>query len=380
MLEASHTPTADVVGVTREEGRGASSVEPVRLIDAGMVSAVRSQTVYHAVAHTMDECGPDTIILVSPAEPYVSIGFFQELEKEVDTACCRAHGLPVVRREVGGGAVLLDRDQLFVQWVFHPGRLPAKLEERFELFVQPLIAAYRDIGIDAYFRPVNDIHVAGKKIGGTGAARLGDSDVVVGSFMFDFDRKTMAKVLNVSSEKMRDKVVESLAQYMTTMRELLPEPPTRHDVMGAYVARCEEALGRALIPDALTQTELAEASRLDGVLASSDWLYQKGGIGSADVKIHEDVRVAEADHKAAGGLVRITARLRQNVLEDVAISGDFHMVPFGALSELEGALVGCTLESKVLEDAVSAVYTAQCVQAPGVAPADIVKALQALQR
>ncbi|MEJ2556736.1 MAG: lipoate--protein ligase family protein, partial [Anaerolineae bacterium] len=64
----------------------------IRVLDLGSVSAVRSQTVYHAVAYAMSEDRPDTIILVSPDQPYVCVGYHQDVEKEVDLAYCRALG------------------------------------------------------------------------------------------------------------------------------------------------------------------------------------------------------------------------------------------------------------------------------------------------
>jgi lipoate-protein ligase A len=79
-------------------------MKSIRLLDLGDVAPLRSQTVYHAIAYAMTEQSPDTIILVSPTQPYVCVGYHQDLEKEVDLAYCQAHGLPVVRREVGGGA------------------------------------------------------------------------------------------------------------------------------------------------------------------------------------------------------------------------------------------------------------------------------------
>ena len=99
----------------------------IRLLDMGLVPPVRSQTIYHAVGYALDADAPDTIILVAPTAPYVCIGFHQELEKEVDGEYCRAHGLPIYRREVGGGAVYLDQDQVFAQWVFHRNALPADI-------------------------------------------------------------------------------------------------------------------------------------------------------------------------------------------------------------------------------------------------------------
>jgi lipoate-protein ligase A len=91
----------------------------------------------------MKEDTPDTIILVSPNAPYVCIGYHQDIEKEVDLEYCKAHGLPVYRREVGGGAVYLDNGQLFTQWIFHKEDLPVSLEERFKLYIDPLVAPIR---------------------------------------------------------------------------------------------------------------------------------------------------------------------------------------------------------------------------------------------
>lgn len=347
------------------------SPDSIRLIDAGLVGPLRSQSVYHAVAHAMTDQTPDTIIMVGPTDPYVCIGFFQDLEKEVDVAYCRAHDLPIVRREVGGGAVYLDRHQLFAQWVFHARRLPARLERRLEVFVRPLVATYRDLGVEAYFRPENDVHVAGRKIGGTGAAGIGDAAIVVGSFMLDFDRATMARMLKVPSEKMRDKVAQALGEYIVTMRDLLPEVPARDDILALYVRRCEEALDRPVVPGELTQAELDEADALDELLASARWLEQLGGLERPHVKIHEDVRVVEALHKAPGGLIRVNARLHGDVLDDVALSGDFTLEPGSGLAALEKALHGCRVEAAAVELAVSDAYARAALQSPGITPADV---------
>jgi len=153
---------------------------------------------------------------------------------------------------VGGGAVYLDAGQLFTQWVFHAGHLPEDLEARFELYVRPLVETYQALGIPAYLRPINDVHVGGKKIGGTGAAQMGDAEVVVGSLMFTFDKATMAHVLKVPTEKMRDKVYQSLEQYMTTMQEQLAALPDRAAVKRLYVERCAAALGAEIVPGKLT--------------------------------------------------------------------------------------------------------------------------------
>ena len=136
---------------------------PIRLIDTGTVPCLRSQTLYHALARVKTSAIPDTVIFAAPAEPYVCIGFHQELEREIDVLYCKANGIPVVRRETGGRALYLDKDQLFVQWIFGQDRLRWRLESRFALFAGPLVQAYRALGISAKFCPANDIQVAARK-------------------------------------------------------------------------------------------------------------------------------------------------------------------------------------------------------------------------
>lgn len=351
----------------------------IRVIDLGEVPAVRSQTCYHAVGYAFRPETPDTIILVSPESPYVCVGFHQEAEREVDLEYCRAAGLPVFRREVGGGAVYLDRNQLFVQWIFHPESLPLELEDKFRYYVEPIIRTYRELGIEASYRPVNDIHVAGRKIGGTGAARIGQADILVGSFMFDFDKKTMARVLRVSSEKMRDKVFQSLEQYMTTMKELLPALPERARVKRTYLEQVARLLGAEVEEGRMSEAEIQEAERLDRLFQSQDWIFQKGPLRRPAVKIHEDIHVREVDHKAPGGLIRLTARLKmdneKSVLDSVWISGDFTALPKEGVARLEEGLRGIAIEEKSISKAVCRALRESGLRCPGLTEQDWISAL-----
>jgi len=349
----------------------------IRLLDLGFVSPVRSQTVYHAVAYAMTPTDADTIILVSPTNPYVCIGYHQDIEREVDLSYCKAKGLPVFRREVGGGATYLDSMQVFTQWIFHRDHLPSGIEERFALHAKPLVETYHALGIPAYHRPVNDIQVAGKKIGGMGAARIGIAEVLVTSLMLDFDIESMTRVLKVSSEKMRDKVHQGLRQYMTTLTSELGHAPDREMVKALYVDRCRSAMDREIVPGALTEGEEMMARQLDERFVTADWLYQQAKLRQSSVKIHQDVVVVEADHKAPGGLIRVTARLREERIEELSISGDFTLLPTTALCELEQATCGLPAERDLLLEAIRAVYTSSCIQSPGVTPEDFTQTILA---
>lgn len=350
--------------------------EPIRLLDLAPVSPIRSQSIYHAVGYAMGPDSPDTIMLVSPNAPYVSIGRHQDASREVDLEYCAAHGYPVIRREVGGGAVYLDGNQLFTQWIFGADHLPATVEARFELYIDSLIRTYRALGIAAEYRPINDIHVSGRKIGGTGAARMDRAEVVVGSLMFDFDTATMAQVLRVPSEKFRDKVRQTLDDYMTTMRRELGEPPARAEAVAAYLAACTEVLGRTIVPGELRADELALAEEFDARFATRAWLEEGGGLRRPGVKIHEGVRVGEGAFKAPGGLIRCIATVRDERLDDVAFSGDFTALPASVPADLDAALIGCELDDGALLARVTEYYERVAPEIPGVAPTDWVAALR----
>ncbi len=81
----------------------------MKLYNLGKVPWQETQLIYHALAHL----GRESLVLVSPASPYVCIGYHQDVTHEIDIDFCRENNIPIFRREVGGGAVFLDGGQLF---------------------------------------------------------------------------------------------------------------------------------------------------------------------------------------------------------------------------------------------------------------------------
>jgi len=339
--------------------------------------AVRSQSIYHAVAYEMGRDDPDTILITSPATAYVSIGFHQEAELELDLAACAARSLPVVRREVGGGAVYLDAGQVFCNWAFSHTSVPVQLADRYRLYVEPLVQTYRDFEIAASYRPINDVHVAGRKIGGTGAARIGECELLVGSLMFSFDFETMAAVLRVSSEKMRDKVVSALGDYMTTMERELGRPPERDLVVSRYLDHCSAVLGRPVVEGQLREEELERAALLDTLMSTPEYVYLKGAHRRSGVRIHAGVEVRAGDHKSRAGLIRVTAVVVEGAFSEVSISGDFTILPKEAIGLLEARLSGLAVKPAAIEEVVEDWFTTVGVDAPGLSPADLSAALSA---
>ncbi len=344
-----------------------------RIIDAGTVSWLDSQVIYHAVATAMTEETEDTMTLMNPATPYVCVGFHQEVEKEVDIAYCQEYGLPITRRQVGGGAVYLDRDQLFWHIIVHRSRAPYRIEEVYARYLEGPINTLRAMGIPAQLRPVNDIQVDNRKIGGTGAATIGEAMVVVGSLIFDFNYELMSKVLKVPSEKFRDKVYQTLREYLTTIRrELGTSAPTWEQGKQALITQCTAALGQDMYIGSLTNREQEEIQRLRQTFTDPRWLYQSDGMRGKGVKIKDGMYIHEAAYKAPGGLIRATARVHEALLDDLTLSGDFFIYPQESLPQLEATLVGSPLEHVELQRRAAAFWRDHQIQSPGLTPDDVV--------
>lgn len=350
----------------------------LRVLDFGLVSALRSQAVYHGLAETVRPDSEPMLSLASPATPYVCVGLHQEIAREVDEAFCAAHDLPVYRRQVGGGAVYLDHNQLFTHFVFPRARAPRHAAELYPLFIEPVVRTYRDFGINANYRPVNDIQVDGRKIGGTGAASIGEATVMVGSFMLDFDTATMAQCLRVPSEKFRDKLRQTLDDYMTTVVKQLGSIPPREDLLTCFFGHCRDVLGLDPQRDQPTEAEWRAIEAAEADLVDPEFIEMQGRkFVALGVKIAADTHLTESALKAPGGLIRIHLLNRGGKVGDLMISGDLTCLPPDGLDHLAADLRGTALDEAALTAAADRALSTRGIETPGVTPADFARAIMA---
>jgi len=344
----------------------------LRVIDFDHVSALRSQAVYHGLAHAMGADDDPVLSLVNPVDPYVCVGAHQEIAREVDEDYCASAGLPVIRRHVGGGAVYLDRNQMFVHFIYPRAKAPEFAVNLYPMFIAPMVATYRELGVNAEYRPVNDIQVAGRKIGGTGAASIGEATLFVSSFMFDFDTAIMARCLKVPSEKFRDKLKKTLDDYMTTMKRELAAVPSRDRVKAVFLKHCEASLGVSIEPVRATIAEEEAIAGQEATLSDPAWTSRAGRkLVELGVKIAAGTHLTESVHKAAGGLIRAHLVARDGAVADLMLSGDYTCLPEDGMDRLAAALAGVSLTQAALTAAAEAAMQRLKLDVPGIAPADI---------
>ena len=111
----------------------------LRILDFGLVSPLRSQAIFHGLAFNMAADDDPLLCLCSPDAPYVCVGIHQEIALEVDEDYCRRNDLPIYRRHVGGGAVYLDRNQLFIHFIYPRKKAPEYAVNLYPRFIEPVV-------------------------------------------------------------------------------------------------------------------------------------------------------------------------------------------------------------------------------------------------
>lgn len=298
--------------------------EPVRLLALGEVSWIRTQALYHAIAELMTEDAPDTIILARPREPYVCVGYHQSLNAVLDRNACRAAGLPIVRRRVGGGTTYLDTNQEFYQCVFHHKRVPYRVDAVYAWLLEAPVAVLHKLGLNAALRGGNEIEVDELRIAGIGGGRIGEAVVVVGNILLDFDYDMMARAWRVPSEDFRRLAHEAMQRHITTVWSKLPQPVCAGDVQARLAGEYALALARPVIPGALTEEEQAKAAEMEEHLISEEWLHLHTGDNDEPMralKISLDAFVRAEEAQINGIVIGGTFFTRNDVIEQAIISG-----------------------------------------------------------
>ena len=343
------------------------------LFDLGKLPGQQSMLIFHALARM----GVESLVIVSPRRPLVSIGYFQDAEQEVDLEYCQGSGIPFMRREVGGGATYLDGDQIFYQliWKRDNPRFPKVIEDTFPWFSEAPVETYRSFGIQAEYRAINDIVTKeGRKIAGEGGGNIEECMVFVGGILLDFDYQAMSKILKVPDEKFRDKVFKTMEENLTTMKRELGTIPPREEVVAVLKEKFEKKLGK-LEPASLNTKIIEKMKQLESWMASEAFLYKKTPKIPKGVKIREGVEIYYGLHKARGGLIRTAEEVSEKKIEEITISGDFMFHPKEHLSGLEESFEKAPLERDRLIERVEAFYGEKGIESPGVDSEDFAMAI-----
>jgi len=223
----------------------------------------------------IDSRTPDTIRFYRWQPSAVSIGYFQLAEQEANLEACTALNIDLVRRITGGGAVYHDyAGELTYSLMVDESNasIPKDIARSYEVICLGIVEGLNTLGIDAVFKPINDITVNGRKISGNAQTRRWGVILQHGTILVDADIGTMFKVLRVSKEKISDKQIKAAEERVTTIKRELGRAVTFDEVASALRSGFEKALNVHLVHQSLTAKELNLALRLkETKFKSKEW-------------------------------------------------------------------------------------------------------------
>ena len=250
-------------------------METWRLLELSVNDAYMNMALDEAVMRAVSQgMSPNTVRFYRWRPSAVSIGYFQAVRRVVNLEACRRYGVDVVRRITGGGAVYHDQDgELTYSLIASEDSqaIPDDIMESYRLICGGIVSGLRMLGVEAEFKPVNDVAVRGRKVSGSAQTRRMGVVLQHGTVLLDVDVEKMFTVLRVPKEKIRDKLISDIKQRVTSLTMELGRKPGFREVAEALKEGFEEELGVELEPGTLTEWEASEAERLAREKYSTEW-------------------------------------------------------------------------------------------------------------
>ena len=207
-------------------------------------------------------------------EPSTVIGSFQSYRNEVDPGGVAKHGIKVVRRISGGGAMFMEAGNCITYSLYLPQTLVDGLSfaDSYPFLDAWVMAALEKLGINAFYVPLNDIATDQGKIGGAAQKRLANGGMLHHVTMsYDIDADKMVEVLRIGKEKLSDKGTRSAKKRVDPLRR--QTGLARAAIIAAMADVFTDRYGAT--PSQLTENELATArERVAGKFGTAEWLHR----------------------------------------------------------------------------------------------------------
>lgn len=251
--------------------------------------------------------------------PAVIVGVNQNTVQEVNLDYTTSHGIKVVRRQTGGGAVYHDLNNLCYT-VIAPFR---ENVDNYRRFTAPVIEYLNTLGVKAEFSGRNDIVIDGKKISGNAQTVSGGRIMHHGTLLFDTDMNALTYALKPNKLKTESKGIKSVRARVTNIKQYLPDMTVEEFKNGLkeyFKKTCEEYV--------LTENDIAEIDKLvRDKYSRYEWNIGRSPKGK---NLFE--------YKFPFGILSFSFDTVEGKIENADISGDFFSV--GDIKEFASTLDG----------------------------------------
>nr|WP_289038075.1 lipoate--protein ligase [uncultured Allobacillus sp.] len=316
-------------------------IEPKRngqwVYDPGVSMAIQDYVKNHIF---LDE----DILFTYMMHPVVQIGKYQNAYEEVNQPYMDEHGIQIVRRVTGGGAIYLDDRNMSFCFLMDVNQ-SNDIFGNYKRLYEPAIEALKKLGVDENLleqKGRNDLVLDGKKISGA-AMTVEKGRVYAGySLLTDPNYEAMVSALNPNMKKLESHAIQSVRSRVGSIRPYLASEYQNMNVWEFTDYMLCELLGIDDVSEAkryeLTEEDWANIDQLTAEKYHNwDWNY--GRFQQFEYKMTERFPV---------GTITVGLVVKQGKIADVQITGDF----FGKkdTKEIEAALMGVRLrKADILE-------------------------------
>lgn len=272
------------------------------------------------------------ILMLWQNDNAVIIGRNQNTEEEINRPFVEAHGIKVVRRITGGGAVYHDRGNLNYSFITDCGAFD---HAALSAFTEPVVRALRSLGVQAETKGRNDIVVNDCKVSGTAQRVQGGRILFHGTLLFDSDPEMIAGALRADPDKFRSKSTKSVRSRVGNIRDFLPEKMT----LEAFRKALKKELLQGDFEEIFPGREELEAIKSLKESKYDTWEWNFGASPRFD-RIMKKV--------CDGGILKTGVSVdRGGSIKAVSFRGDF--MSRRDVSEIETALTGCLYEKEAVK-------------------------------
>lgn len=284
----------------------------------------------------------EPILLFYINEPSIIIGRNQNTIEEINSDYVEEHGIHVVRRLSGGGAVYHDQGNLNFSFIMPDD---GNSFRDFAKFTQPIIEALHELGVaGAELKGRNDLVINDQKFSGNAMYATDGRMFAHGTIMFDSNINEVVNALKVRKDKIESKGIKSIRSRVTNIKPFLPEKyqslsteEFRDDILlRIFGVKSKDEVETYK----LTKDDWQKINQIaDKYYRNWDWNYGK----SPEFTL-------ERRQRFAIGSIEVKMQVETGKIQTVKIYGDFFGL--GEISDVEEKLTGIKYERKAIEEAV----------------------------
>lgn len=216
----------------------------------------------------------ENVIFLYVNNSCVVLGSNQVLRNELNQEFCRNENIPVLRRMSGGGTVFHDTGNLNYSFITQGNGRPADMTGA---FLQPVVAALSEMGIEATVGRRKDLWLDGKfKISGTASHISRGRELHHGTLLFDADLQKLQKALAADKPDHNLRGTASVPSPVMNIREYMRRNSLPDMSSAEFLAAFTSALA---LKTGTTPQVLAPQTEIDVLMAdkynSDAWNLRK---------------------------------------------------------------------------------------------------------